>query len=142
MPCQHKHGDTVSTYWLCGQCYAKLADRPVKYVMESAHFDSAFAGDDHTNKGGSLRQMPIYAPVLKAASGLTLSQFITAIARRLVAKTGGSMTMTDATDYAVDLLEMVSDEFGASDFDWSTEGAWELVSEDMQNWDGDAPEGN
>ena len=138
MNCKHKHGDNVSTYWLCGQCYSKLPDRPVKYVMRRAT-----VGDgDFEGKVMPERQIPIYAPIKVADGGHTLSAFVKAIASRLVVMTRGSMGMDDATDYAVSLLESIDEEFGVHDFDWSTSGAWEIVDEDMQHWDFDSPSGN
>ena len=138
MTCNHEHGDNVSTYWLCGQCYSKLPDRPVKYVMRRAT-----AGDgDFEGKVLPKRQIPIYAPIKVADSGLKLAEFVKAIAARLVVQTRGSMDMQVATDYAVSLLESYDEEFGAPDFDWSTDGAWEIVNEDMQYWDGESSASN
>lgn len=126
MTCKHQHGDMVSGYWLCGQCFQKLPDRPVRYVMEPA----VPAGDP-----GRRRQMPVYAQIRTTESGMTLSQFVSAVARRLVAQTLGGLTMDDAIDYAVDLLKLDEVEFGSDDRDWSVAAACELVSEDMQYWD-------
>ena len=134
MECKHKHGDHVSTYWLCGQCYSKLHDRPVKYKMKRQQFD-VYSASDITRSSEPLRQVAIYSPIKVADSGLTLSGFVKKIAARLVVQTRGYMSMVDATDYAVSLLEFIDEEFAAPGFDWSTSGAWEIVGEDMQYWD-------
>lgn len=75
------------------------------------------------------------APIRRAESGMTLSGLIAAMARRLVATS--SFAMSDAIDYAVDLLGTLGEEFGSVDFDWSLEGAWEMVREDQEHWDRD-----
>ena len=123
-PCLHPHGDMVDGYWLCGRCYSKLAEQPVRYLKGK----SINGGEYHI-------QIPVYAEIRKAYNGWTLSQFIEAMARRLMAKAGFSKA--DAISYAIDLLRSSEIEFGAGDYAWDTEAAWEFISEDMQYWDQD-----
>jgi hypothetical protein len=82
------------------------------------------------------RQDVYYAPIALAGS-ITLSGFIRMIAMRLVSQTRGGFNMTDATDYAVEILRNFDEPFGAKDVDWYVSGAWDLVSEDMSYWDDD-----
>lgn len=131
MACNHPSGDTVNGYWLCATCYAKLAERPKHYQMVERKWMS----------DAPPRQEVMPAPVAVAQS-MTLGRFVKAMALRLVAKTAGSMSMADATDYAVDILRALAEPFGSPDMDWSTAGAWELVADDMQYWDGEAAAGN
>lgn len=135
MTCAHKSGDWVNGYWLCGPCYAKLADRPVRYEWEAPHN----AGND---EGGRRRQRAVRAPIATAPEGTTLSQFVRQMALRLLSVTGGAFTDGDAIDYAVEVLRLSEDPFGEDDFDWSTAGAWERIEEDMQTWDFGRATGN
>jgi len=127
MTCEHLHGDFVSGYWLCGQCYAKLPARPHWLYMQTG---TGLEGEPITP-----RQKVRVAEIVTAVGGLTLSAFIAAIARRLVVKSGGNFGMSDATDYAIDLLESLGEEFGSSGFDWTVEDAWAIVDDDMQDWE-------
>lgn len=128
--CDHPHGDTVNGYWLCGKCYQKLAERPFSLILE----------DGRTPHGGgySPRQNVVHAKISRDEYGRTLSQFIEAMLRRVMARSG--MKRTDALNYAIDLMEMQGEEFGSSDCHWGAEGAWEVVDADMQNWDRDEEE--
>lgn len=137
MTCKHPHGDTVNGYWLCGKCYAKLPDRPKEYRTVLNPIVKLRSEDVKSTK---YRQEVNHAPISTAESGFTLSAFIDAMARKLMAK--ATMTRPDALDYARDILEMVGEEFGNPDMCWDTEAAWELVKEDMQYWDFDADGGN
>lgn len=130
-PCKHEHGDFVNGYWLCGQCYQKMAERPTFIYCESV----IAGGDD-----GHRRQMIRHSIIIRAESGLTLSQLILAMSRRLVATC--NFTMQDASDYAVDLLQNLGEEFGCSEIDWTLEGAWEIVREDQEYWDRDSDYGD
>lgn len=135
MGCQHKHGDTINGMWVCGQCYRKLDERPKEYRM--VEFDG-FEGED----GGSsrLRQIVIPAPISTSEHGETLSQFVTWMALRLMAR--GGFTKYDAIDYAIGILQTCGDEFGDNDCNWSRSGAYEYVDEDMSYWDDDGADTN
>lgn len=50
--------------------------------------------------------------------------------------------MPDAIDYAIDLMGGFDFEFADASEDWSVQGAWEIVREDMEYWDQDEAEGN
>ena len=134
--CTHPHGDTVNGYWLCGKCYAKLPERPKTYRMVKGPRLPAFPmrGAEYRVEGRS-RQEVFPVPIIRADSGFTLSEFIHAMARKLMAK--AAMSKADALDYARDILEMTGEEFGNPDMAWDTDVAWELVKDDMQNWDYD-----
>lgn len=125
MSCSHAHGDFVNGYWLCGQCYAKLAERPSRYVPA----DPVSGGDLYG------RQTVVHAEVRKAAGGLTLSEFVAAIVRRVAVLTKGAVSGTEAVDYAIDLLRAQGAEFGDPDYAWDTAGAHDLVAEDAEHWD-------
>ncbi|NDV50378.1 hypothetical protein [Salipiger sp. PrR003] len=116
----------VNGYWLCARCYAKLPHRPHRYITTGGI------------EGGDVpaRQEIINAPIAKA-HGITLGQFVTAMALRLIAVTRGGFHKHDALDYAVDILRVLGDPFGSNDLDWTSSGARELVAEDMQSWDVD-----
>ncbi|WP_041527301.1 hypothetical protein [Paracoccus aminophilus] len=76
-----------------------------------------------------------HAPNRTAESGLTLSDLIAAMARRLVATC--AFNMIDAAAYVIDLMQSLSEEFGSPHYDWSLEGAWEMIREDRGSWDRD-----
>ena len=126
--CRHEHGDMVNGYWLCGQCYTKMAERPSRLVMEPII---------NVSEGETSRQIAVHAEIRTAESGLTLSEFIRLMAMRLITRNAGAMHMSDAIDYAAEVLKMAGDEFGSPDLGWDTACAWDLVDEDMSYWDGD-----
>jgi hypothetical protein len=128
--CKHWEGDTVNGYWLCAKCFAKLQDQPRTYYTGGTP-----EGDVPP------RQEVILAPVAKA-QGYTLSQFIEAMALRLIARTRGGFQKPDAMDYAVEILRTFGEPFGSADLDWTSAGAWERVDEDMQHWDADEAASN
>jgi hypothetical protein len=137
--CEHWEGDTVSGYWLCAKCYAKLPERPRKYGAERLVLPKVYDGENWWNPDGSphpTRQTVTPAPIAEA-QGYTLSQFIEAMALRLIARTGGSFQKADAIDYAVDILRGFEEPFGSEELDWTRAGAWELVDEDLHCWDVD-----
>lgn len=145
MTCKHAHGDMVSGAWLCGQCYSLLPSRPYRTFIV-AQVDEV--GPDHRPmvKGGERhqpgKQQIAFAPVSAAPNGVTLAKFVAAIASRLIAQTRGGMAPVDASDYAIEILRTFGEEFGAQDVEWTTGGAWDLVSEDMGYWDEDGGGGN
>lgn len=132
--CTHPSGDMVNGYWLCGHCYAKLPERPSRLVMEKGKISDS-------DTPPPPRQMVVHAPIAMAGD-MSLATFVEIMARRLIAQTGGSFTMPDATDYAVEILRNLDEPFGSPDLDWSQAGAWELVYEDMQCWDCEGERGN
>lgn len=122
--CNHWGGDTVNGYWLCASCYIKLSERPYK----------TYSG---IREGGCpSRQEIVFAPIAEH-KGVTLSDFITKLASRLVAVTRGAMSTYDATEYAVDLLKSLGEKFSDPSMCWDTDGAWEIVNDDLQYWDND-----
>lgn len=128
--CNHWEGDNVNGYWLCAKCFAKLEDRPRRYRMGGVE-----DGDVPP------RQEVIMAPVAEA-DGTSLFQFVTAMALRLIASTGGGFNKTDALEYAIEILRAFGEPFGSDDLDWTSGGPWELVDEDMQYWDHEGVGGN
>ena len=125
MSCPHAHGDFVNGYWLCGQCYGKLAERPARYAPAAPV------------SGGDLygAQTVTHAEIRTPEGGLTLEGFVAAVVRRVAFLTKGTMCGADAVDYAIDLLRAQGAEFGDPDYAWDTGGAHELVDEDAQHWD-------
>lgn len=77
-PCLHPHGDIIDGYWLCGRCYEKLPERPVKYSKGNRAIS--------VNGAEYFHQIPIYAKIRKASNGWSLSKFVEAMVRRLIAK--------------------------------------------------------
>lgn len=130
--CEHPHGDMVNGNWLCGHCYVKLHEQPKKYKM--VRNLSTRNGDDDVLQH-KYRQEVIPTPTSTDANGVTLSEFVGIMARRLVALTGGQFTIPDAMDYAIDILRGFDEPFGNPELDWSRDGAWEMVREDLQYWD-------
>lgn len=130
--CAHPHGDYVTGIWVCGKCWRKLDERPSELVMvERKGF-----GLDHHSDGETqprMRQERRSVPVLVTPEGDTLGSFIRSMALRLVARS--ALTMTDALDYAIELARSVCEPFGRTGENWGSDGAWELVDEDMQHWD-------
>ncbi len=131
--CKHWRGDTVNGYWICAKCFAKLPDRPYR-ILPPTKLRGADGGNPHVQEW-------VNAPIAKA-QGTTLSQFIEAMALRLIARTRGGFQKPDAIDYAVEILRTFGEPFGSDDLDWTSAGAWELVDEDMQHWDADEAASN
>lgn len=127
--CKHWDGDKINGYWICAACYAKLAEQPRRYVKPMKV--SGFYAD-----GPAPPQDVIKAPIA-THEGMTLGQFIKKMASRLIVITRGSMTVNDATDYAIDLLRGLDEKFGDPSMCWDASGAWEIVDEDLQYWDTD-----
>jgi hypothetical protein len=125
--CRHWEGDTINGYWLCAACYTKVAERPRRYFRPIVGFDP---------DGRIPAQEIILAPIATHES-VTLGQFLKKMASRLIAITRGSMTVDDATDYAIDLLRGFDEKFGDPSMCWDASGAWEIVDEDLQYWDAD-----
>lgn len=136
--CEHfKHGGGyVCGFWICANCYQKLPERPRKlFMVRSSLLESI---GEMFKKGGEQapRQDVKYAPEIEV-DGVTLSMFIDAMARRIVAQTRGGMGMDDARLYSLAVLESLGDPFGHKDLSWDEAGAIEIVDEDMQCWDFD-----
>ncbi|TNE43420.1 MAG: hypothetical protein EP341_11400 [Sphingomonadales bacterium] len=134
--CKHWEGDTINGYWLCAKCYAKLQNRPCTYRMVKVTHGEMWMAD-----APAARQEVVYAPIA-SCEGVTLSQFVEAMALRLIARTGGGFNKFDAIDYAVEILRSFDVPFGTDDLDWTSAGAWELVDEDLQHWDADESASN
>lgn len=127
--CKHWEGDTVDGYWICAKCFTRLPDQPRRY------YKPIKITDMESDQPVPPQEVTL-APVA-VHEGVTLGQFISSMAARLVSRTRGSFTMAEATSYAIDLLQGFGDSFGAKDMAWDAGGAWELVDEDMQHWDAD-----
>ena len=127
--CKHWEGDTVNGYWLCVSCYTKLPDRPRRYSIP-LKVPAELAG-------GPVRPQDIILAPIATHNGMTLGEFINKMALRLAAATRGSMSMFEATDYAVDLLKGFDEKFGDTSMCWDAASAWEIVDEDLQYWDAD-----
>lgn len=132
--CKHSEGDTINGQWVCAACYVKLPERPRTYYrpvkVEDVYSDQPVPP-----------QEIILAPIA-THDGVTLSQFVNKMATRLVAATRGSMSMSDATDYAVDLLKSFDEKFGDPSMCWDAAGAWEIIDEDLHYWDADESASN
>lgn len=138
MTCKHEHGVDLDGDWICGQCFAKLHERPRTYYMEPS-----MRIDGEGDIGRPPRQMVRLCPVKRADSGFNLGEFILCMARRLFVRSGGTMPLHEAKAYALDLLRDDGTEFGSNDYDWGQTGAWDLVDEDMQHWEPfDGDQGN
>ncbi|WP_407473487.1 hypothetical protein [Sulfitobacter sp. PM12] len=140
MICTHPHGDTVNGHWLCGKCYAKLSERPKTY--KTVRTPIASLRQEDSPPPARYRQDVFPAPISTDENGMTLSAFIEAMAKRLIALTRGGFTKPDAIDYAIDLLRGFEEPFGNPELDWSHAGAWEMVNEDVQYWDHDGAGSN
>lgn len=127
--CKHWEGDNVNGLWVCAKCFAELAERPRKLIKAMKVPD--FYADQPPKP---TRQDVIIAPIA-AHEGTTLAQFIAAMAQRLVARTRGAMSTSEAANYAIDLLQGFDEPFGSKDMAWDAGGAWEIVDEDLQHWD-------
>nr|WP_309504259.1 hypothetical protein [uncultured Roseovarius sp.] len=125
--CKHWQGDMVNGCWVCAKCYKKRPHQPYRLLKPTK-----LRGED----GQPYIQDVLKAPVAKA-QGYTLGEFIEAMALRLIARTRGGFQKPDAMDYAIDILRSIGERFGSGDMDWTRDGAWELVDEDMQHWDTD-----
>lgn len=129
MKCTHKKGgDTINGNWVCSQCFQKLHERPPFYYSQPV----GVRGDGEV----SFRQAVSYTPIARC-DGLSLSQFINAMALRFVSRTKGAMSLGDATNYAILLMQDFDAEFGCEDYAWDEGAAFELADEDMQYWDAD-----
>tara|TARA_R110000772_G_scaffold45492_1_gene104214 strand:- start:3797 stop:4135 length:339 start_codon:yes stop_codon:yes gene_type:complete len=87
------------------------------------------------------RQKVEYVPVA-SHDGITLSEFVRKIASRFVSRTRGAMSMDEATNYALDLMQDIGAEFGDINYSWDSGGAFEIADEDMQYWDAESSGSN
>lgn len=134
--CGHMHGAMVAPLglWVCGQCYAKLAERPVRYGM---------AGHPE-GEGMALRQEIVWQSAVRvSAEKTTLADFLAAMVRRLRSRDRDLHT-ADAYDIALDVLRSHSDdlEFGDPQHDWSRVSAIDLADEEMSYWESDCEGAN
>lgn len=128
MTCNHKRGDWIKEkgYWLCADCWEKMDSRPKRYSMSLP-----IKGADRT---GPLQQITWQAEIAQA-DGLTLNDFLRAMARRYMRKTRPQMDRDDAYDAAIDVLKRLGDPYGDVAYSWDGDGARELADDDMQYWD-------
>lgn len=128
MACKHEHGAFILDTWVCGQCFRKLPDRPTSYRPEEAA--------EVWPEGRPARQVAVRCPIRKTESGTTLLMFVTWMAARLIVRTADPVTHEDAVDLCLDMLTTLGEEFGNDAVDWDDrEGAYEIVDEELQNFD-------
>ena len=129
MTCRHHHGDMVAEIgiWVCGECYAKLAERPIEYGM---------AAPTNGSKGQikGLSQVIVWLATFRRVRGVSLSDFLRTMALRFQFKARG-MTSAEAYNYAIAALEMLAVEFGDPAYDWSHAAAREMADEEMTQWE-------
>ena len=134
--CKHRHGDYIKpmAYWLCGQCFKPLSDRPQRY---------GFVGHVSPSESCGVRQEIVWqAEIKKSSEGTTLSEFLRTMAKRYQRRCR-DLPVTDAYEAAIEYLRYIEDEFGDPALCWSHDAAREMADEDMQNWDaGEGAEGN
>ncbi len=125
--CQHLHGAWVKPLglWVCGLCYAKLPNCPVKYGM---------VPPGNMPGAAPLQQIIWQAELRFSAQRTTLASFIEAIARRMMYRTAG-LSLTDACGYAIDELAAAGVEFGDTSQDWSRMAAVDWAEEAMTYWE-------
>ena len=134
--CGHQHGANVLPLglWVCGKCYAKLAERPVRRGM---------AGHPE-GEGMALRQEIVWQSEIRvSAERTTLADFLAAMVRRFRGRNRDLQVM-DAYDLALDVLRSHSDEleFGDPEHDWSRVSAIGLADEEMSYWETDCEGAN
>ena len=130
MGCRHLRGDWIKEqgYWLCADCWGKLAERPKEYIMRTG---VNVLDAKHT---GPLQDIGWQAAIAEA-DGLTLSEFLRTMARRYMRKTRPPMGINAAYDAAIAVLKSLGDPYGDPAYSWGAEGARELADDDMQDWD-------
>lgn len=130
--CKHMHGAQVNeiALWVCGQCYAKMARRPVRY------------GPVTNTRGadGPPQQITWMAEIRESEDGTTLNDFLRTMAKRYMFRCR-DLSKQDAYDAAIDFMKSVGEEFGDPALDWSHAGAREMADEDMTYWDADEAAG-
>lgn len=127
--CEHKHGAHVPALgvWVCGQCFAMLGERPVRY-RTLPHY----GGD---GPKGPPQEIAWMAEVRKSVDGLTLADFLRTMAKRYQLRCRDGLTDAYAYSIALDFLRAVGEEFADPALDWSHAGAREMADEDMTYWE-------
>lgn len=137
--CKHIHGGTVPNLpgWVCGQCWRNIEERPKRYGMVSV---TSVKGSDEP----AYRQEIIWmAEERRAESGLTLGEFLVALAQRFAVRS--HMERSSAMDLALSTMQSLSEvgaigEFADPVSDWSREVANDIADEEMSYWDNDEGE--
>lgn len=129
MTCKHVRGDWIKEkgYWLCADCWGKMDSRPTRYGYAMPILEAKY-------RTGPLQQI-IWQAEIAQADGLTLNDFLRAMARRYMRKTRPPMSRDDAYDAAIDVLRSLGDPYGDIAYSWDGDGARELADDDMQEWD-------
>ena len=123
--CNHQHqGDTILAVWVCGNCWAKVGERPRRYVMVPCH--EAGGG------GSGYRQELVWTAEVAKDGDLRMNRFVRRMADRYMARCR-DLTLHDAHDCALDYLRSLQLPFGHEDLS-DPEG---LADEDMEYWDVD-----
>ena len=127
-PCNHERGDWIvdGTYWLCGQCYAELDEQPKKYGAPVE------GGDEYTRHP----QVIVWQAELAKSGEMTLGAFVKIMALRYSQL--ARIDLTDAYECAVSYLKALGISFGDVDYSWTRQDAYDLVAEDMDDWDRDS----
>lgn len=129
MACNHKRGDWIKEngYWLCADCWVRLEKRPTKYTTATP-----VRGTD--GKWTCPQPEISWQAEIAQADGLTLNDFLRAMACRFMCKTHPPMVRDDAYDAAIDALKNLGDPYGDTAYSWDAEGAREFADE-MRHWD-------
>jgi hypothetical protein len=139
MACNHIQGDNVPHFgcWVCGQCFAKLEQRPQRLGLVGQKIPADWDGKTLV---GERQDVVWQAEIIKSTENTTLSQFIHVVARRFALR--GGLDKNAAFEAALDMLIMQDEPFGSLDYDWSRMSAIDLADEDMSYWDHDGPAAN
>jgi hypothetical protein len=129
--CKHRHGDNINPLgWVCGQCFNILEERPKTYGMVSGTL-----GVDGEYKTHPIQQIVWMAEIKVSEQKTTLSDFVSAIARRYQVK--GLLGEHESYLMALESMKNNEEEFGDEKSDWSRVSAIDIADEEMSYWEND-----
>lgn len=136
--CGHLHGGTVPGVpgWVCGQCWHILPDRPRRYRMVMP----TGGGGPRSQPGAARQEIDWMAGELRTVSGMTLGDFVVALAQRFAVK--GRMERAAALELALTIMRSLREMGAIGDFadqasEWSRDAAKDIADEEMTYWDDD-----
>ena len=136
--CKHEHGGFLEHWWICGQCYRKLPERPRRFKMVKLDPEVKFCGAEPDRI--LYRQEITWISEEKVSAELTaLGQFLCWIAERF--KSRGGVGVEDANSLALDCLREIGIEFGDPSMMWNVAAAHDLADEEMDYWGNDEQSG-
>lgn len=120
--CPHARGDWIGEmgYWLCADCWQKLAQRPTRYGL----------GD---GTGGP--QDIIWQAEIAQADGITLEAFLRAMVRQYQKRTTPKIDLAAAYEAAICALADGLDPYGDPVVSWTADAARDLADDDMDQWE-------